>query len=138
MNKPNPGWQQLQRERFNLSADYRFSPPNRVQPLGDLLPGVLKELGLENATRLGELTPRWTEFVGGANAKHSRPGRWENGVLTIYADHNVWLAEMKRFASKAIFKRIREAFGEESLKEIRFQIDPGDEPSSEEPTGVKR
>jgi len=129
VNSTNPGWQQLQRERYDLDADYRFPPPNRVQPLGDLLPGVLKQLGLESASRIGELAPRWAEFVGTANAKHSRPGRWENGVLTIYVDHNVWLAEMKRFAAKAIQKRLIEAFGGKSLTEIRFQIDPGEESS---------
>ncbi len=127
MNSTNSGWQQVQRERYDLDADYRFPPPKRIQAFGNLIPGVLKELGLESASRLGELTPRWPDFVGPANAKHSRPGRWENGVLTIYVDHNVWLAEMKRFAAKAILKRLTEAYGADSLKEIRFQIDPGDE-----------
>lgn len=129
MKTPDPGWQQLQRERFDLEAEYRFPPPQRVQSLAGVLPGVLKELGLESASRISELAPRWKDIVGAANAKHSRPARWENAVLTIYVDHNVWLAEMKRFAAKAILKRIREAYGEDSVRELVFQIDPGEDPS---------
>lgn len=127
MNKPNSGWQQLQRERYHLPADYTFKPPPHISRMDQVLPDVLKEMGLESASRLAELTPIWEELVGKANAKHSRPGRWEDGRLTIYVDHNVWLAEMQRFGSRTILKRIRERFGAESLRELRFTIDPGDD-----------
>lgn len=128
MNTPDPGWQQLQRERFHLSRDYFFQAPPRVHRLNELMPEVLKDMGFESESRLAELTPVWESVVGKANAKHSRPGCWEKGCLTIYVDHNVWLAEMKRFGSGMILTRIRERFGEASVRELKFGIDPGDAP----------
>lgn len=126
METPNPGWQQLQRERFHLASDYAFKPPPRISRLNEVMPDVLKEMGLESESRVGDLAPVWEDLVGKANAKHSRPGRWEEGKLTIYVDHNVWLAEMQRFGSRTILKRVRERFGADSVRELRFIIDPGD------------
>jgi len=125
--KPDPGWQQLQRERFDLTPQDRLPSAARVQAFGDLMPEVLKGMGLESMSRLSELQPRWAEIVGAANARQSRPGRWENGVLVIYVRHNVWLAEMKRFGAQAILKRVRAQFGLDAVRELRFQIDPGDD-----------
>jgi predicted nucleic acid-binding Zn ribbon protein len=127
MREPDEGWLQLQRERFHLESSYQFAPPNRVSRLDQVMPEVLKGMGLESASRVSELGPVWEDLVGRANAKHSRPGRWERGVLTVYVDHNVWLAEMKRFGARTILKRVRGRFGEASVTELRFQIDPGDE-----------
>ncbi len=127
MNTPDPGWQQLQRERYHLAADYTFKPPPRIHRLDQIMPDVLKDMGLESESRLAELSPVWEALVGKANAKHSRPGRWEAGRLTVYVDHNVWLAEMQRFASRTLLKRIRERFGAESVRELRFTIDPGED-----------
>lgn len=125
----NGGWLQLQRERHDLPVDWRPPPPDNTHPLSELLPDVMKAMGLESAYQVADLAPRWPEFVGENNARHSRPGLWENGELTIYVDHNVWLAEMKQFASRAILKRLRDAYGEEAVSRIHFRIDPGDDPS---------
>lgn len=127
MNKPDRGWEQLQRERFHLPEDHIFKAPPRIHRLDQVMPDVLRDMGLENESRLAELTPVWEELVGKANAKHSRPGRWEAGRLTIYVDHNVWLAEMQRFGSRTILSRIQRRFGAESVRELRFGIDPGED-----------
>lgn len=125
----DPGWLQLQRERFDLDPGYAPPPAARIRPLGGVLPEVLKEMGLESRAKIADLTPKWPELVGAANARHCRPGEWKDGVLTVYVDHNVWLAELKRFGSKAIAKRVRAQYGADSLTDIRFQIDPGDDPA---------
>lgn len=127
MGEPDAGWLQLQRERYHLAESHRFAAPPRLNRLNEVMPEVLKGMGLESVSRVAELGPVWEELVGKANAKHSRPGRWEKGVLTVYVDHNVWLAEMQRFAGRTILKRVRERFGAESVTELRFQIDPGEE-----------
>jgi predicted nucleic acid-binding Zn ribbon protein len=127
MNTPDPGWQQLQRERYHLSEDYVFKPPPRISRLDQVMPDVLRDMGLESASRLSEIKPVWEELVGKANAKHSRPGVWENGRLTIYVDHNVWLAEMQRFGSRTILSRLQSRFGAEAVTELKFTIDPGEE-----------
>lgn len=123
--KINPGWLALQRERYG--PEYRYIPPDQVRRAGDLVPKVLKGLGMESQSRLAEMSKAWPELAGRANAQHSRPGTWENGVLTVYVDHHVWLAELQRFAGKALEKRLKDAFGADAVRRVRFEIDPGEE-----------
>lgn len=115
---------QLERERFHLPADYKPPPPIKSQSLGDVLPEVMGELGLKSDWNVADLEPRWNDLVGPANAQHCRPGRWERGVLTVYVDHHVWLAELQRFGKASILKRIRRDMSEAAIRDVRFELDP--------------
>jgi len=120
--KINAGWLALQRERYGPA--YRYIPPDDIREAGSYVPGVLKKMGMEAESRLSDITACWEEVAGKANADHSRPGRWERGVLTIYVDHHLWLAELQRFAACALEKRLREKFGARAVRKLRFEIDP--------------
>jgi predicted nucleic acid-binding Zn ribbon protein len=120
--KTDRGWLTLQRERYG--PDFRPQPAHNTHAAGDLVNGVMKKFGMEADTRLAEITAVWEELAGEANAAHSRPGRWERGTLTVYVDHHVWLAEMQRFATRALESRLQERFGAQTVRRIRFQLDP--------------
>lgn len=122
--KPNvdPGWLQLQRERYG--SHYRYIPPANIRQAGDLIPGVLKKMGLESESRLSDISKCWEDIAGTTNASHSRPGRWEKGVLTVYVDHHVWLSELKRVASASLLKRLQERMGKSAVRQLRFEMDP--------------
>ena len=121
-NTPNPGWLRLQRERFG--PDYRYIPPDHIRTSGDLVPGIMKSMGMEAETRLAEICKSWEEFAGKTNAGHARPGRWEKGLLVVYVDHHVWLNEMKRVASAPLLKKLQERFGKTAVRQLRFEMDP--------------
>lgn len=123
--KINPGWLALQRERYG--PEYRYIPRDHIREAGELVPKVLKGLGMESDARLADIGEQWEALAGRANAEHSRPGTWEKGVLTVYVDHHVWLAELQRFAGKALEKRLRKTFGADAVRRVRFEIDPGRE-----------
>lgn len=131
--KWNGGWLQLQRERYHLREDYMPPPPKRMHAMAEVMPEVIREMGLSSEMRLRDLREKWTELIGEVNARHARPGRWDNRVLTIYVDHNVWLAELKRSASVAILKRLKTLYGNDAPTQLRFQIDPGEDEWSESP-----
>jgi predicted nucleic acid-binding Zn ribbon protein len=124
-NKIDRGWLAVQRERYGPA--FRPQPSRNTRQAGEMVDGVMKHLGLEAETRLTEIAAAWTELAGSANAEHSRPGRWERGTLTVYVDHHVWLAEMRRFAARALEKRLKERFGDRAVQRVRFQMDPGGE-----------
>lgn len=121
--KVDPGWLRLQRERFG--PDYRYIPPDITRTAGDLVPGIMRKMGLESESRLAEIDRVWEEMAGKANAEHARPGRWEKGLLVIYVDHHLWLNELKRFASAPLLKKLQERFGRSAVRQIRFEMDPG-------------
>jgi predicted nucleic acid-binding Zn ribbon protein len=120
--KVDAGWLQLQRERYG--AGYRYIPPDKICTAGDLIPGLMKKMGLEAESRLSEIEKVWPELAGKANAAHARPGRWEKGLLVVYVDHHVWLNELKKFASATLLKKLHERFGKTAVRQLRFEMDP--------------
>lgn len=123
--KPNPGWLQLQRERYG--PEYREPPKNNIQVAGDLVGNVLKNFGLEDSSRLADIQKIWPEIAGKDNAAHSAPGTLERGTLTIYVNHHLWLNEMRRVAAPALLNRLQARFGSRKIKHLRFVITPEEE-----------
>ena len=120
--KPNPGWQQLQRERYG--PEYRPPPRRSLHVAGDVVGQVMKDFGLEDSSRLADLQKAWPDLAGKTNAEQSRPGKLEAGTLSIYVDHHMWLNEMKRTLAPMLLKRIQERFGKKVVQRLRFEITP--------------
>jgi predicted nucleic acid-binding Zn ribbon protein len=123
--KPDPGWLAVQRDRYG--PGFRPQPPLQVHEVGELVPGLMKRMGLEDASRLAEIQRMWPEVAGPVNAAHARPGKWEAGILTVYVDQPIWLSELKRFAARPLEKMLKQKLGAKSLRRIRFELDPGGE-----------
>lgn len=56
-----------------------------VQPIGAVLPGVLRQAGTKHET-LAALQQAWPKLVGRALAAHTRPIGLRGGRLTVQAD----------------------------------------------------
>jgi predicted nucleic acid-binding Zn ribbon protein len=123
--KIDAGWLAVQRERYG--PGFEPEPVKRIHQAGDLVNGILKKMGLEAESRIAEISAVWEDLAGAANAQHSRPGKWEKGILTVYVDHPLWMSEMKRFATRALEKRLQEKYGVRAVKRVRFELDPGEE-----------
>lgn len=121
-SKPDPGWLQLQRERYG--PGYRYVPPANIRTAGDMVSGIMKSMGLEAESRLSDITAVWEELAGKTNAQHARPGRWEKGLLVVYVDHHVWLNELKRMATVPLLKKLQQRFGKSAVRQLRFEMDP--------------
>jgi predicted nucleic acid-binding Zn ribbon protein len=103
-----------------MSGDRKRSRP---QPVGDILPGVLDELGLrERMAARGQLDA-WPRVVGEQVARHSRALDLSDGVLVIQADHAAWRQELTLLVPR-IIERYNELFGEGTVVEIRWDRPP--------------
>ena len=122
--KPDPGWLAVQRERYG--PWYKPEPPKSIHQVGEVVPGLIKKMGLEETSRLKEVQDMWIEVAGAGNAAHATPARWESGVLIVYVDQPIWLSELKRFAARPLEKKLKERLGPRVLKRIRFELDPGE------------
>ena len=94
------------------------------RPVGDVIPAVMRRLGLEDQQWLFALTDEWSGLVGEVVASHCRPGRVERGVLTIFVDSSVWLNELSRYGQGQILKNLRKRFGDEKIRQVLFRLDP--------------
>ena len=115
----------VQRERCSI-PDYGPPPEFReASPIGSLIPALMKKLGLESQQWLSALEEEWTDLVGGAVAKHTRPGRFRNGALVVFVDSSTWLSELSRYGRDKMLKNLQARFGVERITGVRLEPDPG-------------
>ncbi len=94
-------------------------------PLAKLIAPILKKLRLEETRSINHLHERWEVTMGKAVAAHTRPGVLNNGDLTVYVDSSPWLSELKRYASREMLANLQKAFGKDTIRSVRLQLDPG-------------
>lgn len=58
---------------------------HRTEPIGALIPGVLKQMGERHGPLL-EIQRDWGRAVGRRLAAHTRPVSLRRGILTVHAD----------------------------------------------------
>lgn len=115
------------RERLCLPPHYDPFKGRKSSALRNLIDPVMENLDIDRFRMPPEIAEQWSEVVGGPIAKHTRPGRFQNGILTIYVDNPVWLAELKRFHKRKIFNELTRKVKPEMIRDIKFQPDPGDQ-----------
>lgn len=90
--------------------------------VGDLLPGVLKELGLEEKLEEGRLRREWPRIVGEAIARRSMPVRARGATLIVEVQNNVWMNEIQ-FHRREIVRKIRKEFPRLKIEDIRLELE---------------
>jgi predicted nucleic acid-binding Zn ribbon protein len=89
------------------------------QSAGIVLEAVLTKRGWKKQISVSALMPRWAEFVGEVNAAHTKPEKWESGVLTIRADSTTWATSL-RVMEPQILARLNEILGEKTVVKLRL------------------
>lgn len=116
------------RERFQLpQGEPSPDAPAGEHTMGNLVASVLARCQFDEKQWLHAAVQEWPELIGPALARHSRPGRWDQGVLTIYASHSAWLVELERIRRGVLLKKLQARFGAQRIRSIRTMLDP--EPS---------
>jgi predicted nucleic acid-binding Zn ribbon protein len=91
----------------------------RFTRIGDVLPSVLKRLGLEQRFKEQEVLALWPDVVGPELASRTRATRIDKGVLYVRVDHGAWMQEL-HFIEKELVGKLRDAAPGVMLKRIRF------------------
>lgn len=87
--------------------------------IGDVLPSVLRDLGLQKRFNERQLVERWAGIVGTEIAERARATRYEKGTLFVRVDHGAWMQEL-HFIEKDLVKKLRAACPDVDLVRIRF------------------
>ena len=91
----------------------------RFARVGDILPTVLKSIGLGQRLREQEILAIWPDVVGEEVAARTRPYKIEKGVLHVRVDHSTWMHEL-HFMEKEILRKLKERAPDIELVRIRF------------------
>jgi predicted nucleic acid-binding Zn ribbon protein len=126
--KFNKGKWEVERERSRVEDRRPRPPPRDATPVGEIIPQLMKKLGVESEHWQEVLSGSWEKLAGKAVAKHTRPGRFEKGTLVVFVDSSVWLNELSRYGKDDLLANLQKTFGADRIKAVRFQLDPDPAP----------
>jgi len=93
--------------------------PRSFARVGEVLPSVLRDLGLQTRFRERRVVEQWAGIVGPELARRARALRCENGTLLVHVDHGAWMQEL-HFIEKKLLDKMRAACPDVELTRIRF------------------
>jgi predicted nucleic acid-binding Zn ribbon protein len=89
--------------------------------LAQIVPGVVKRLGLQQRLWESQLFTNWTEIVGDFNARICQPASLRNGRLIIHVTHPAYIQELR--PHKNLFlQKIQQRLGKTSVRDIQFRV----------------
>ncbi len=88
--------------------------------LGDVIPSLLRVLKGQIESPIHKVVELWESAVGAEVAAHAKPLRLTNGLLVVSVDSSVWAAELARFRSEEIIRRVNHAVGSPQVRQLRF------------------
>ena len=121
----NKGRWAVERERHHIDASAPPDPEPENPAISDIIPGIMKKLGLEQEQWTTVLDREWTELVGATVAAHTRPGRYQNRQLVVFVDSATWLNELKRYNQAEMLKKLQARFRADKIRRLSLQPDPG-------------
>ncbi len=119
----DPGRWRTQRQRFGLDETARPPAPDRCARISALLPSLMTEIQGTAYLHIEELQRLWPDLAGAPVAGHARPGTLKNGVLTVFVDHSLWLAELRPHVPQLLAK-IRAAYPQGEVQRLVLRLDP--------------
>ena len=95
-----------------------------MQRLGDLLPGVLRGLGLEHDLQGWRAVEAWAGAVGPAIARHARAVSYQEGAFGVEVEGSAWRYELG-FLERDLVGRVNQHLGSTIVKRLRFTHNRG-------------
>lgn len=96
--------------------------PRDFSPIKDLLPALLGRLATETGVASG-LKPLWSEVVGEAIARHTRPLRLDKGALHVQVTDASWKRELSAREAELV-SRLCHRLGEKAVQHLVFFVAP--------------
>ena len=120
----NRGRWELERERCRIDSPVPPHADREPARVADVLPALLRKLGLEERLWMQILIRDWPAIVGEAVARHARPGRMDQKTLVVFVESSVWLNELKRYGKAALLKNVQQVVGVARVKAVELRPDP--------------
>ena len=103
-------------------TDQERARTDGARSAGNLMPALLKRLGLDQRRREAEVAKVWKNLIDPSVTAHAQPAGIHKGTLFVNVDSNVWLSEIVRYLRYEILERLQNAFGAEFIARISFRV----------------
>jgi predicted nucleic acid-binding Zn ribbon protein len=105
---------------WDWSVEEKARRPS-AQSTGEIMPKVLKGLGLDRRLAETEILKVWNHQLDPNITAHARPTGLRNGTLFVSVDSSVWLDEIVRYRRREILERLQNSFGRDLVSRISFR-----------------
>jgi predicted nucleic acid-binding Zn ribbon protein len=95
--------------------------PRAPEPIGRLIPSLLRDLGMDETARVLRIAERWEEAVGPEQARHCRPEALRGEVLEARVASSVWCQQLQ-LRSPEILAGLRRVLGEDAPSKLRLRV----------------
>jgi predicted nucleic acid-binding Zn ribbon protein len=90
-----------------------------MKSIAAILPGVLRDLRLEDAAAGWRAVAEWPALAGERIAKRTRAVAFRDGVMTIEVEGSAWMHELG-FLRRELVRRANQRVGANVVREVRF------------------
>src|SRR6516162_2829587 len=94
----------------------------RWQSTGDVLPKLMRRLGLHERLQETEIIEAWAKIVGDFIAAHSTPVALRDGVLYVRVLQPALHYELEPVSKMDILRKLKQRFGSKTIRDLRFRI----------------
>ncbi len=91
----------------------------RAQAVGELLDGVLGDLGIRQKLSEYQAVLAWEQAAGPDLARHARALRVRRGRLELAVPSGVWRTQLS-FSKQQLIKRVNELMGRRVVRDLVF------------------
>ncbi len=113
----------VERERHHIS-DYAPPQPDALMSMHDIVDDVVKGTQLNSDHWAAKLQEQWQDLMGSQIAEHTRPGALSGNALIVFVQSSAWLHELERYSKPKMEALLRDHFGADKIRYIRFRLDP--------------
>ena len=115
------------RIRAKVLGEWRGSRVERntamfEHPVSDLLPGIMRKVGVQDRINAEAITEEWQAIVGDFLGSNSRPVKLQKRVLTIAVLQSTLLYMLEQEFKRDILAKVRARFGEKIVRDVKFTV----------------
>ena len=113
--------------RARVIAEWRGLPGktvthNRWTAPSEVLPDLMKRLGLKERLHENEIQEAWSKIVGEFIAAHSAPVALREGVLYVRVLQPALHYELEQISKIDILRKLKQRFGGKIIRDVRFRV----------------
>jgi predicted nucleic acid-binding Zn ribbon protein len=90
-----------------------------MKSLASILPGLLKQLGLEEGARGWRAVTDWPLVAGERIARHARATSFRDGELTVEVEGSAWMHELA-FLKRELVRNLNRHLGADVIRDVRL------------------
>jgi predicted nucleic acid-binding Zn ribbon protein len=88
-------------------------------PVSEIIPKVIKPMGLQKKSEQVEIMLEWGSIVGEKISAKTKPDGVKRGVLRVLVESSSWMNELQLIKPELMTK-IENRFGKNKIRDIRF------------------